>query len=109
MDYMVPGHTKFSPDQHFGVARNLFKNAKDILDFEKIYGIYKTPEEGSQVYTTCKALSEEKDLPVVNVFDLKFLDKIYKDFSSHFEQCFDNYYFILSNKCDEIILQHHTN
>ena len=33
LDYMIPGDKKFSPDSNFGVVRNKYKKAGDILDY----------------------------------------------------------------------------
>lgn len=35
LNFLIPGHTKFGPDRHFGIARKLYKNS-DIETFEEI-------------------------------------------------------------------------
>ena len=44
----MPWHTKFGPDRHFGLARNLYKNSK-IEMFDDVVNVIRNSSEINDV------------------------------------------------------------
>jgi len=80
MNFLIPGHTKFSPDRHFGIAKKAFNQWSDetFLDAVKII------KDSSNSHNVIMERDFEDNGQNIKIYDWKaFLTPFYRKTSSH--------------------------
>jgi hypothetical protein len=97
LDYMIPGHTKFSPDRHFGTAKKM-KNEIDTTSFIEVINVYKKIK-GAKIATTSEYYNNLNNNESIHVYDwLTLLNPYYSDIPTKYTAFKNIHHFIISEK-----------